>query len=161
MTGADGERDHYRLLGVSRDATAGEIRRAYRRLARQHHPDLNPRPDGAARFAALANAYAILNDPAARVRYNRTLAGHVPSEASTANRDPRRSRQPADQPSTLRGTLDLTPHEAELLARLPLVFRDPSGQEITLPAGTGHGDEVALLYHGRAVLLTIRAQRRS
>jgi molecular chaperone DnaJ len=37
--------DYYRVLGVTRDASTHEIRRAYRRLARQHHPDRNPEPD--------------------------------------------------------------------------------------------------------------------
>jgi curved DNA-binding protein CbpA len=41
-----GKRDHYRVLGVPRDASTREIRRAYRRLARQHHPDISPAPGG-------------------------------------------------------------------------------------------------------------------
>ena len=56
--------DYYQVLGISRNASTPELRRAYRRLARQHHPDRNPEPDGPERFRALAEAYAVLNDPA-------------------------------------------------------------------------------------------------
>src|ERR1700733_2486614 len=54
MAASDSDRDYYRLLGVSRDASTLEIRRAYRRLARQHHPDQNPHPDSPALFRVLA-----------------------------------------------------------------------------------------------------------
>jgi curved DNA-binding protein CbpA len=160
MMGAGGEIDHYRLLGVSRDASAGEIRRAYRRLARRHHPDLNPRPDGAERFAALAHAYEILNDPAARARYDHTLTPRAPIARPAARATPS-SPQPADQPIARWGILELSPHEAEHLARSPLSLTNPSGQTIALPAGIGHGDHITLLYHGHAVLLKVRVRGRS
>lgn len=63
--------DHYATLGVSRTATADEIKRAYRRLAREHHPDANPGDDGAeARFKEIGHAYAVLSDPERRQRYD-------------------------------------------------------------------------------------------
>ncbi|HYI61919.1 MAG TPA: molecular chaperone DnaJ [Acidimicrobiales bacterium] len=63
--------DLYATLGVSRTATAEEIKRAYRRLARQHHPDANPGDDGAeARFKEIARAYEVLSDPDRRQRYD-------------------------------------------------------------------------------------------
>ena len=68
MTGG-GQVDPYAELGVSRDASSEEIRRAYRRVARRHHPDVNRDPGGPDRFAAAARAYEILSDPAARARY--------------------------------------------------------------------------------------------
>jgi curved DNA-binding protein CbpA len=52
----DVEVDHYRVLGVARDASKREIRRAYRRLALRHHPDHNPTSNGAERFVALTRA---------------------------------------------------------------------------------------------------------
>lgn len=159
--GGGGEIDHYRRLGVSRDASAGEIRRAYRRLARRHHPDLNPRPEGAERFAALAHAYEILNDPAARTRYDHTLASQVPIGPSVATRHTPRSPRPAHPPITLQGILELSPHEAEHVTRSPLILTDPSGQKIALPAGIGHGDEITLRYHGRAALLRVRVHGRT
>src|SRR5437763_439530 len=64
-------RDHYEVLGVARSATAQEIQRAYRRLARRYHPDLNASADARARFDELAGAYEVLHDPARRARYDR------------------------------------------------------------------------------------------
>jgi len=55
--------DPYRILGVSPDASPDEIRSAYHRLARQHHPDLNPEPGAEARMRALNWAYEVLTDP--------------------------------------------------------------------------------------------------
>ena len=159
--GRGGKLDDYGLLGVSRDASAREIRRAYRRLARQHHPDLNPRPDGAERFAALAHAYEVLNDPAERARYDHTLAPRAPIARPAATGHALRSPRPADQPIARCVILELAPHEAEHLASFPLILSDPSGEKIAVPAGNGHGDEITLRYHGRAVVLKVRARGRS
>ena len=93
--------DHYALLGVRSDASAREIRRAYRRLARLHHPDLNPRSDGHRRFAELAHAYAILNDPAERARYDRSIYRPAPASPPTASRSPVPGNVPSRDPRTL------------------------------------------------------------
>ena len=63
----------YDILGVAPDATPDEIRAAYRRLARQYHPDVNPDPDASERFIAIHQAYEVLIDPEARVRYDLSL----------------------------------------------------------------------------------------
>ncbi|MCC7274151.1 MAG: DnaJ domain-containing protein [Alphaproteobacteria bacterium] len=64
--------DPYAVLGVPRDATQEAIKAAYRKLARRHHPDLNPgKPDAEARFKAIAAANDLLSDPERRARFDR------------------------------------------------------------------------------------------
>jgi curved DNA-binding protein len=67
--GAD-RRDFYELLGVPRTATQDEIQRAYRKLARQHHPDVNKDPGAEDRFKEISEAYGVLSDPQTRRRYD-------------------------------------------------------------------------------------------
>ena len=55
--------DPYTMLGVTRDADAETIKKAYRRLARQLHPDVNPDPETQERFKEVSLAYEILSDP--------------------------------------------------------------------------------------------------
>jgi molecular chaperone DnaJ len=64
--------DYYELLGVSRDANEGELKRAYRQLAMQCHPDKNPGDKAAEeRFKQISEAYAVLSDPDKRAHYDR------------------------------------------------------------------------------------------
>ena len=64
--------DPYKTLGVARDASAGDVRRAYRKLAKQHHPDLNPgNKEAEERFKAASAANEILGDPDKRARFDR------------------------------------------------------------------------------------------
>ena len=62
--------DHYRVLGIERGASPEEIKRAFRALARQYHPDANPAPDAEARFKEINAAYEVLSDPVKRERYD-------------------------------------------------------------------------------------------
>lgn len=66
-----GFHDYYDTLGVSRDASDEEIRRAYRRLARENHPDVSRDADAGQRFAEISEAYEVLRDPEKRSRYDR------------------------------------------------------------------------------------------
>jgi len=62
--------DYYAILGVPRSATQDEIKRAYRKLARKHHPDVSKDADAEARFKELGEAYAVLKDPEKRAAYD-------------------------------------------------------------------------------------------
>jgi curved DNA-binding protein CbpA len=78
--------DPYRVPGVTREASADEIRAAYRKLAKQHHPDLNPGNEAAEeRFKAISAVYELLSHPEKRGRYDR---GEI--DASGAERPPER-----------------------------------------------------------------------
>jgi curved DNA-binding protein len=149
-----GKRDHYRVLGVSRDASMREIRRAYRRLARQHHPDMSPHPGDSAYFAELATAYEVLHDPDKRARYDRS--GHSleaegdlvqavrpcwvePHPAASWVRHPARPRRGRD----LRAVLELSPCEAAQLAVGALTV-SAGGHTIELAAGTRPGQQIRL-----------------
>ena len=68
--GADGYRDYFKVLGVDRGADADTIKRSFRKLARQYHPDVNPGNQGAeAKFKEISEAYEVLSDPDKRRRY--------------------------------------------------------------------------------------------
>src|SRR5579875_167788 len=78
--------DPYEILGVKRDASEAEIRAAYRKLAKKHHPDLNPgKPEAAERFKAINQANDILSDAEKRRRYD---AGEI--DAAGNERPPER-----------------------------------------------------------------------
>ena len=62
--------DFYDLLGVGRDADADTLKRAYRRMARQYHPDINKDPGAEDRFKEIGRAYEVLSDPQTRARYD-------------------------------------------------------------------------------------------
>src|ERR1700753_2217523 len=110
------DRDYYAALGVSRDATGEEIKRAYRKLARELHPDVNPDPVAQERFKEVTAIYEVLSDPERRRIVD--LRGDTPppggrrgaGPSSTppplrsrgvvaAERVPRATRSPASAPS--------------------------------------------------------------
>src|SRR5262245_56614262 len=68
------QRDYYKVLGVARTAEAAEIKKAYRKLALEYHPDRNKAPDAEERFKECSEAYEVLSDSDKRRIYDR--AGH-------------------------------------------------------------------------------------
>ncbi|MEA2383866.1 MAG: curved DNA-binding protein [Solirubrobacteraceae bacterium] len=87
---AVGSRDHYEALGVGRDASEDDIRRAYRRLARQYHPDVNKEPGAEDRFKEVSEAYEVLRDSEKRAQYDRYGANwRAAREAERQGRGPR------------------------------------------------------------------------
>jgi len=81
------EQDYYELLGVPRDASHADIKRAFRRLARELHPDVSEAPDAERSFRAVAEAYEVLSDPERRRTYDRfghaglRTGGYAPMDA--------------------------------------------------------------------------------
>jgi molecular chaperone DnaJ len=65
------KRDYYEILGLERSASADDIRRAYRRLAKQYHPDVNKEPEAEEKFKEINEAYAVLSDEQRRSTYDR------------------------------------------------------------------------------------------
>ncbi len=63
-------KDYYEVLGVPRNAGAAAIKKAYRKLAREYHPDINKGPDAQRRFQEISEAYEVLSDPEKRKRYD-------------------------------------------------------------------------------------------
>lgn len=84
---ANGQKDYYDILGISRDASASQIKKAYRKLAREHHPDAVAEEDkkqAEKRFKEINEAYQVLGDPEKRKMYDRM--GHTGFNAAGGNR---------------------------------------------------------------------------
>jgi DnaJ-class molecular chaperone len=156
-------RDYYEVLGVGRDADAAEVKRAFRGLARELHPDVNDHdPEAEEKFKEAAEAYEVLSDPERRRAYD--LYGHeglrgngfAPGsgfgtiedifEAFFSGQGIRFTRGP------MRGQ-DLV-HQVEITAvdaMLGAAVKIPSHEgerEIELPSGTQHGTQYALRGQG-------------
>ncbi|MHB8348497.1 MAG: DnaJ C-terminal domain-containing protein [Acidiferrobacterales bacterium] len=76
-------KDYYKIMGLSRDASADEIKRAYRKLARKYHPDVSKEPQAEERFKELGEAYEVLRDAQKRASYDHLGSAWQPGQEFT------------------------------------------------------------------------------
>lgn len=109
--------DHYETLGINRKATIDEVRRAYRRLALNIHPDRSNAPDAAERFTRLTQAYEILRDPNQRRAYDDELSRQEYRPQPIAAPRPQPKPKPNKVAAARRGTTPETARLAALFSR--------------------------------------------
>lgn len=155
------KRDYYVVLGLDRSATEGDIKRAFRELARKHHPDVNP--NGGEAFREINEAYAVLSDREHRARYDRwghpedstSGFGAVVDAAQEMINDVLRRRRNRQKGRDLRYTLEVTFEEAAFGAsksiQVPGVDgAPPRDHTIAVPAGTKDGTTKVMKGEGEA-----------
>lgn len=150
-------RDYYATLGVARDASAEDIKRAYRRLARQHHPDVSREPGAEDRFKEIGEAYEVLKDPEKRAVYD---------QAGRRWGDPASETPPPDWNADFEfgdaefGALhgEFSEFFRQLFGRPP---RGPRGPRATHRAGTDHRARVRIdledAFHGATRTIVLQA----
>jgi DnaJ-class molecular chaperone len=150
------KRDYYALLGVSRDASDTELKRAFRELARKHHPDVSPGNNGEV-FREINEAYAVLSDKEARARYDRW--GHqddasglsaVVEAAQDIINDVFRRRRGKQRGKDLRYTLELTFEEAAFgcSKTIEIPAGDAAVREFTIVIAAGLPDGTVKTFKG-------------
>ncbi|HEX7059605.1 MAG TPA: DnaJ domain-containing protein [Solirubrobacterales bacterium] len=158
-------RDYYEVLGVGRGASEGELKKAFRRLARELHPDVNAHdPQAEEKFKQAAEAYEVLSNPERRSTYDRygrdglRGGGFSPNggagfgsiedifEAFFSGQGIRFQRGPM-RGQDLVHRVELTAVEA-MLGKSVKVPSHEGEREIVIPAGTQHGTQFALRGHG-------------
>jgi len=100
------DKDYYDILGVSRSASREDIKRAYRRLAKRFHPDMNPDPDAVRRFSEIDMAHDVLIDPNSRRNYDWQLS---PEAAASQAAKPQADTE--DGVQTMQGARGVAPNE--------------------------------------------------
>ena len=113
-------KDYYALLGVEPSATTAQIKSAYRKLAKQYHPDVNNSPDAAERFREITEAYDTLTDPDRRRRYDRLHA----TGRTTSGGDDERSRYTRPGNGTHAGNGSANGNGSQAASRLLKVLED-------------------------------------
>ena len=171
-------RDYYEVLGVSRTAGPDEIKKAYRRLARKHHPDVNPTDKTAdGRFKELNEANAVLSDPEKRARYDQVGANREagteftpppgwqaagPGEAAGGQQDfsdffeglfggRRRATNVSMAGSDIDAEIGMSLEAAHDGGRRTLNLKGPAGPvtlDVNIPAGSREGTVIRLAGQG-------------
>jgi DnaJ-class molecular chaperone len=143
------KRDYYEVLGVDRSATEADVKRAFRELARKHHPDVNPH--GGESFREINEAYAVLSDREQRARYDRwghpddgtTGFGAVVDAAQEMINEVLRRRRTKQKGRDLRYTLEVTFEEAAFGVSKTIQVPDSEGATraftVVVPAGSKEG----------------------
>lgn len=170
--------DYYQDLGVSRTATAEEIKRAYRRLARTLHPDVNPGPETEERFKKISQAYDVLSDPDKRRAYDMGADPYAAagagagfgagfsfndvmdaffggSGASASSRGPR-SRRQRGQDALVRLDIDLAQAVFGSDEELTIDTAVPCGTCHGAGAQPGTGTSTCVVCRGRGELQTVQ-----
>lgn len=165
--------DHYTTLGVPRNADTATITKAFRKLARKSHPDLNKDTHADARFKAVAEAYAVLKNPDKRAAYDHPAPPPEPPRAHPRQQPPPASDDPladllAAFTRSTRGAAPATPetgrsheHTVHLALRDahrgttlrvnvpgPPGHQDHRSLDVTIPPGTAHGQTLRLRGQG-------------
>jgi DnaJ-class molecular chaperone len=157
-------RDYYEVLGVGRDASEREVKQAFRKLARELHPDVNDHdPAAEEKFKAAAEAYEVLSDPERRATYDRfgheglRSGGFPPGggfatvedifQAFFGNAFGFEVRRGPVRGQDLMHAIELSAVQAMLGATVKIPSHEGE-REIELPAGVQHGAQFALRGHG-------------
>ncbi|MEJ3747954.1 DnaJ C-terminal domain-containing protein [Actinomycetes bacterium KLBMP 9797] len=135
--------DYYTVLGVDRDASAAEIQRAYRRLARRYHPDLNDDPAAEEAFQRITEAYQALSDLARRARHDGRRDGPLPGRPiRVKNRHaPRPGPAPTDPEAELALTVEDAYHGGPWRVTMPTPA-GPRTRTVDVPAGATDGQRL-------------------
>ena len=154
------KRDYYEVLGVTRDASETEINRAFRELARKHHPDVAPPDDNGERFREINEAYAVLSDKDGRARYDRW--GHADDSSSGLSavvdaaqeiiNDVFRRRNRKQKGRDIRYTLEITFEESAFGASktitIPSAAENAKPREVTVVVAPGVKDGTLKTFRG-------------
>ena len=150
--------NHYSTLGVGKDANQDDIKRAYRKLASQHHPD---KGGDTARFQEIQTAYEVLSDPQKRHQYDNPQPQGFHFNFGQGGPDinsifgqmfgHKFAQQQRSAPNFVRMSLWITLHDVALGGKRPVAVGTPRGQtsiEVEIPLGINDGDNVQ--YQGLA-----------